>query len=329
MMTERKRVKAPGKSFRKGITLLELADMFPTEESAVKWMETAAWGEERCCGHCGSVNTYETKNRKPQPYRCRDCKRYFSVRTGTPMECSPLPIRKWVYAIYLDVTSLKGVSSMKLSRDLGVTQKTAWFLQQRIREAFSHKGPAFTGPVEVDEAYFGGKRRNMSNKKRKALAGTGRGTVGKTAVAGIKDRPSNRVQATVVRNTKSETMCRFIVDHADPERTMVYTDDALTYHVLPNHETVKHSVSQYVKGMAHTNGVESFWAMLKRAYQGTFHKMSPKHLNRYVTEFCGRHNIRCLDTIRQMEHVVAHMVGKRLTYSDLIADNGLDSGARS
>ena len=322
----KKRTKAPGKAHREGITLLELADMFPNEESAVKWFEDAAWGEERCCGHCGSTNTYATKNRKPMPYRCRDCKRYFSVRTGTPMECSPLPIRKWVYAIYLDVTSLKGVSSMKLHRDLGVTQKTAWFLQQRIREALSSEGHTFTGPVEVDEAYFGGKRKNMSAKKRKAL--TGRGTVGKTAVAGIKDRPTNQVQAKVVANTKSETMSRFIMEHAQGPDTKVYTDDALTYHVLPNHETVKHGVGEYVRGKAHTNGVESFWSMLKRAYTGTFHKLSPKHLDRYVTEFCGRHNIRDLDTLRQMEHVVARMVGKRLMYRDLTADNGLSSGAR-
>ena len=327
MRNAKNKRKAPGKNFRKGISLIELAEMFPTEESAVKWMETAAWGDERCCGHCGSVNTYETKNRKPQPYRCRDCKRYFSVRTGTPMECSPLPIKKWVYAIYLDVTSLKGVSSMKLHRDLGVTQKTAWFMQQRIREAFSAEGSMFPGPVEVDEAAFGGKAKNMHAKRRKKL--TGRGSVDKTVVAGIKDRKLNRVAARVVPDTTSETMSRFIMEHVDPDESMIYTDGAVTYTVLPNHESVRHSVGEYVRGQAHTNGIESFWAMLKRAYTGTFHKMSPKHLNRYVTEFCGRHNIRNLDTLRQMEHVVALMAGKRLTYRELIADNGLDSGARS
>ena len=163
---------------------------------------------------------------------------------------------------------------------------------------------------------MGGKRKNMSNKKRKAL--TGRGTVGKTAVAGIKDRSSNQVSARVVPNTKSETMSRFIMEHVEPG-ARIYTDDALTYHALPNHETVKHSVGEYVRGMAHTNGVESFWSMLKRAYTGTFHKISPKHLQRYVDEFSGRHNIRDLDTLRQMEHVVARIVGKRLMYRDLVA----------
>ena len=300
--------------------------MFPDEESASKWFEDTVWEHGRCCGKCGSTNTYETKNRLPQPYRCRDCKKYFSVRTGTPMECSPLPIRKWVYAIYLDVTNLKGVSSMKLHRDIGVCQKTAWFMQQRIREAFASEGLVFMGPVEADESYFGGKRKNMPRSKRERM--TGRGPVGKTAVAGIKDRKSNQVAARVVSDTKSETMSRFIMEHTKPG-ARIYTDDALTYHRLPNHKSVKHSVGEYVRGMAHTNGVESFWSMLKRAYIGTFHKLSPKHLDRYVTEFCGRHNIRDLDTLRQMEHVVARMVGKRLMYRDLTAENGLSSGART
>ena len=133
--------KAPGKAYREGITLLQLADLFPTEESAVGWFEGVVWSGERACGHCGSLDTYGIKSGKPMPYRCRDCKRYFSVKTGTLMASSPLPVRKWVYAIYLDVTSLKGVASMKLHRDLGVTQKTAWFMQQRIREAFQAEGP--------------------------------------------------------------------------------------------------------------------------------------------------------------------------------------------
>jgi len=141
--------KGPGKAHRKGITLLELARRFPTEASAVKWFEGVIWPTERACGHCGSVDTYRVKSGKPMPYRCRDCKGYFSVKTGTLMAGSPLPVLKWVYAIYLDVTSLKGVSSMKLHRDIGVTQKTAWFMQQRIREAFRSEGPmVFVGPTD-------------------------------------------------------------------------------------------------------------------------------------------------------------------------------------
>ena len=209
-------LKAPGKSHRKGITLIELARMFPDEESAKQWFENSIWPDgTRYCPECASINTYECKHAK-MPYRCRDCGKYFSVKTASVMAGSPIPLLKWLYAIYLDTTSLKGVSSMKLHRDLGVTQKTAWFMQQRIREAFAALGPnvRFGGPVEVDETYMGGKRANMSNAKRKELAGTGRGAVGKTAVVGAKDRSTNQVSALVVESTDKATLQGFVVERA-------------------------------------------------------------------------------------------------------------------
>ena len=322
--------KAPGKSHRKGITLLELAGMFPDEKSANQWFENILWPNgSRYCPECASVDTYECKHAK-MPYRCRDCGKYFSVKTGSVMAGSPIPLLKWLYAIYLDTTSLKGVSSMKLHRDLGVTQKTAWFMQQRIREAFAALGPnvRFVGPVEVDETYIGGKRANMSNARRKELAGTGRGSVGKVAVVGAKDRASNRVAAKVVTTTDKPTLQGFVVEHTAPGAT-VYSDEASAYEGIPfEHESVKHSVAEYVRGMAHTNGVESFWSMLKRAHKGVFHKMSPKHLDRYVQEFAGKHNIRDMNTAAQMAVVAAGLVGRRLMYRELIAPNGLPSGAR-
>ena len=328
MRNTNKRPTAAGKSYRQGITILQLSEMFPNESKAAEWFEQTLWPSGRCCGHCGSVKTREVPNRKPMPYWCSDCRKYFSIRTGTPLAHSNVKLRKWVYAIYLDVTSLKSISSMKLSRDIGVRQPTAWFMLHRIREAWINNGdgPTFSGPVEVDESYFGGRRRNMSKAKRAQLEG--RGPVGKVAVAGIKDRVTKKVAARVVPNTKSETMIRFIMEHTSPD-AKIYTDDALIYHVLPNHESVKHSVCEYVRGQAHTNGVESFWSMLKRAHTGVFHKLSPKHLNRYVTQFAEKHNVRKLNTIDQMKKVVRNMVGKRLTYNDLTADNGLPSGARS
>ena len=251
------------------------------------------------------------------------------MKTGTVMEGSKVGYQDWVLGAFLLMTSLKSVSSMKLHRDLGVTQKTAWFLAQRLRVALSQDGTLFAGPVEVDETYFGGKRRNMSNTRRKELASTGRGPVGKTAVVGVKDRATKHVAATVVHATDQETLQGFVEAHAAPGAT-VYTDDATAYEGLPfNHATVKHSLSEYVKGDVHTNGIESLWSMLKRAHKGTFHKLSPKHLDRYVQEFAGRHNLRERDTIDQLSALSAGMDGKRLRYRTLIAENGLASGARS
>lgn len=230
-------------------------------------------------------------------------------------------------ATYQMTTSLKSVSSMKLHRDLNINQRSAWFLAHRIRTALTEKGAKFSGPIEVDETYFGGKRDRMHNSKRKQLEG--RGTVGKTAVAGLKDRESNKVTAKVVSKTDAATLQGFVAEHAK-EGSTVYTDEAKAYTGLPfNHGTVKHSVSEYVNGNIHTNGIESYWSMLKRAHKGTFHKMSPKHLDRYIQEFSARHNLRELDTREIIETVLSGMEHKRLKYDSLIADNGLPSGARA
>ena len=321
--------KAPGKSHREGLTIVQLMDMFPTEEAATAWFESIVWDDGRHCPKCGAVNTKAVPNAKPMPYWCPDCRSYFSVRTGTPMARSNIPLRKWALAIYLCLTSLKSVSSMKLHRDLGVSQRAAWFMLHRIREAWGDDDGdnPFDDPVEVDETYMGGKRKNMPKAKRAKMEG--RGSVGKTAIVGAKDRATNAVSARVVRATDAETLQGFVADHAAPDAT-VYTDDASAYQGIPHdHETVKHSVGEYVDGMAHTNGIESFWSMLKRAHKGTFHKISPKHLQRYVSEFAGKHNIRESGTIIQMRDTVARLVGRNLLYRDLIADNGLSSGARS
>ena len=321
--------KAPGKAHREGLTVVELMDMFPTEEAATEWFKSIIWPDGRHCPKCGSVRTREASHAK-MPYWCTDCRSYFSVKTGTAMQRSKIPLRKWAIAIYLCLTSLKSVSSMKLQRDIGVSQPTAWFMLHRIREAWAEDDDnQMDGPAEVDETYFGSERKNMSLSKRKAM-NKSRGTVGKTAVVGVKDRDSGEVRAAVVGNTDAATLKGFVRGHVEPGST-VYTDDAAAYRGMPefDHEAVNHSVSEYVRGMAHTNGIESFWSMLKRAHKGTFHKISPKHLQRYVSEFAGKHKVRDSDTLVQMRDTVARLVGRNLLYRDLVACNGLPSGARS
>ena len=318
---------APGKAHREGMSLIELMEMFPTEEAATRWFENILWAGERCCGKCGSVSTREVPNAKPMPYWCTDCRSYFSVRSGTAIARSNVPLRKWAIAIYLCLTSLKSVSSMKLHRDLGVSQKTAWFMLHRIREAWAEQLPgAFAGPVEADETFVGGRAKNMHAAKRKQL--TGRGGADKMAVAGVKDRATGRVRASVVERVDGPTLTGFVEGHVAPE-AIVYTDEATAYTTLANRHAVKHGVGEWVRDQIHINGMESFWSMLKRAHMGTFHKLSPKHLDRYVQEFAGKHNTRNSGTLTQMRNTVVGLIGRNLLYRDLIADNGLDSGARS
>ena len=205
--------RAPGKSHRSGIPLIELMAKFPNETSARKWFESIVWQDGvAVCHRCGGCNTYEVPSAKPLPHRCRDCRKHFSFRHGTLLEDSHVPLQKWAIAIYLLVTSLKGVSSMKLHRDLDITQKTAWHMLHKIRFALSGKGVSMTGTVEVDETYIGGLERNKhESDKLKA----GRGSVGKTAVVGIKERESKRLSAKVIDNTRRDTLHGFIKEHAE------------------------------------------------------------------------------------------------------------------
>ena len=254
------------------------------------------------------------------PYHCKDCRKRFSVRTGAILAESNIPLHKWLMAMYLLNTNLKGVSSMKLSRDLDITQKTAWFLAHRIRKAFEdQKDAKFVSPVEVDETYMGGKYSNMHFSKKPRMSGAG--VQDKTPVVAIKERGTRKVKAKVTERVSSILLQRMVQETVE-EGSAVYTDQNPGYKGLKKknykHESVNHGAGEYIKGQAHTNGVESFWAMLKRGHMGVYHQMSSKHLQRYIDEYVGRHNARPLSTMTQIEITFKGMAGKRLKYKELI-----------
>jgi transposase-like protein len=291
---------------------------FPNERAAIERIEALRWPHIVTCPFCASGRT--TRLQAHPYHKCNDCRRKFTVRTGTVFERSHIPLDKWLYAMYILQTARKGVSSLQLSKELGITQKSTWFMLHRLREACGTRENKIGGVVEIDETYIGGKESNKHEwKKQKA----GRGTVGKQPVMGLRQR-GGPVKAMPIPDNTTKTLERQVFDNVESGAT-IYTDEHAGYRNLGEryqHEVVRHSVKEFVNGMAHTNGIESVWAVVKRGYNGVYHHWSFKHMHRYVDEFTFRLNEGNVTrhTLDRIESLVDGAVGKRLTYRALVAD---------
>lgn len=306
---------------RSTISTFQLFEMFPNEESARAYLEDRLWPSGPVCPNCKS-GARITSRAKGGFKHCNACKFDFTVRTGTIFGRSHIPLHKWVYAMYLLVTARKGISSLQLAKEIGVTQHSAWFMLQRLREACStpDSQDKLRGVIEIDEAFFGGKERNKHKSKK---LNVGSGSAGKMAVLGIRQR-GGETRGMVIADRTLHTIQQQIHKHVEVGST-IYTDEGVAYQDLNGlffrAASVTHSAGEYARGPVNTNSIESVWAVLKRGVYGVYHQVSAKHLERYVNEFAFRLNQGNVarHSIERLNSFVDAVAGKRITLKQVTA----------
>src|ERR1035437_473433 len=305
-------------------TLREAVVYFADQQNCLDYLiaRRPDWNDGVICPRCGSHRIGFLKNQMRWQCSERHPRRQFSIKVGTIFEDSPIGLDKWLPAVWLLHNCKNGVSSCEIARAIGVTQKTAWFMLHRIRLSQQAKsGNKFSGQIEADETYIGGKARNMHQSKRERVI-TGTGGKDKTAVMGILERGSkatgSKVRVKVVDNTNKKTLQAEVREHV-LAGFAIFTDALKSYEGLSEfqHEVIDHAVA-YVDGEIHTNGMENFWSLLKRGLKGTYVSVEPFHLFRYLDEQAWRYNNRIMDDSERFDIGIRGIVGKRLTYKELI-----------
>lgn len=305
-------------------TLQEAIIYFSDEDVCREFVGKMRWPDGVVCPRCGSLEVSWLENQKRWQCKSRHASRMFSVKVGTIFEDSPISLTKWLPAAWLIASAKNGISSHELARSMGVTQKSAWFMLQRLRLAMQEGGfEPFRGEVEVDESFIGGKARNMHFWRRQEVIKGKRGGAGKAAVMGVLERHGpdghSRVRTEVVKNTRRSSLGPVVAVNVETGAT-VYSDGKLSYNRLSEdyvHEAVNHDAEEYVRDAVHTNGIENFWALLKRSIGGTYVSVEPFHLFRYLDEQAYRFNNRKTTDAERFTGVVANVAGKRLTYAEL------------